>query len=81
VAVNSIYVSTILSYKYNLVLKSFSYGTQVMGHPVHCEEKYKMKHQRSCSKCLPSFAMQASARPAEESQTRFRIVNFRELAN
>jgi hypothetical protein len=34
VAVNSIYVSTILSYKYNLVLKSFSYGTQVMGHPV-----------------------------------------------
>jgi hypothetical protein len=28
-----------------------------------------MKHQRSCSKCLPSFAMQASAR----CLTRFRI--------
>jgi hypothetical protein len=35
VAVNSIYASIIPSYKYNLVLKSFSYGTQVMGHPVH----------------------------------------------
>jgi hypothetical protein len=35
VAVNSIYASIILSYKYNLVLKSFSYGTQVMGHPVY----------------------------------------------
>jgi hypothetical protein len=34
VAVNSIYASIIPSYKYNLVLKSFSYGTQVMGHPV-----------------------------------------------
>jgi hypothetical protein len=33
VAVNSIYASIIPSYKYNLVLKSFSYGTQVMGHP------------------------------------------------
>jgi hypothetical protein len=47
VAVNSIYVSTILSYKYNLVLKSFSYGTQVMGHPVYeysvrqCEVTYR----------------------------------------
>jgi hypothetical protein len=35
VAVNGIYASIIPSYKYNLVLKSFSYGTQVMGHPVH----------------------------------------------
>jgi hypothetical protein len=35
VAVNSIYASIIPSYKYNLVLKSFSYGTQVMGHPVY----------------------------------------------
>jgi hypothetical protein len=35
VAVNSIYASIIPSYKYNLVFKSFSYGTQVMGHPVH----------------------------------------------
>jgi hypothetical protein len=34
VAVNGIYASIIPSYKYNLVLKSFSYGTQVMGHPV-----------------------------------------------
>jgi hypothetical protein len=34
VAVNSIYASIIPSYKYNLVLKSFSYGTLVMGHPV-----------------------------------------------
>jgi hypothetical protein len=34
VAVNSIYASIIPSYKYHLVLKSFSYGTQVMGHPV-----------------------------------------------
>jgi hypothetical protein len=34
VAVNSIYASIIPSYKYNLVLRSFSYGTQVMGHPV-----------------------------------------------
>jgi hypothetical protein len=34
-AVNGIYASIIPSYKYNLVLKSFSYGTQVMGHPVH----------------------------------------------
>jgi hypothetical protein len=34
VAVNSIYASIIPSYKYNSVLKSFSYGTQVMGHPV-----------------------------------------------
>jgi hypothetical protein len=34
VAVYSIYASIIPSYKYNLVLKSFSYGTQVMGHPV-----------------------------------------------
>jgi hypothetical protein len=34
VVVNSIYASIIPSYKYNLVLKSFSYGTQVMGHPV-----------------------------------------------
>jgi hypothetical protein len=34
VAVNSIYASVTRSYKYNLVLKSFSYGTQVMGHPV-----------------------------------------------
>jgi hypothetical protein len=33
VAVNGIYASIIPSYKYNLVLKSFSYGTQVMGHP------------------------------------------------
>jgi hypothetical protein len=38
VAVNSIYASIIPSYKYNLVLKSFSYGTQVMGHPVHNEK-------------------------------------------
>jgi hypothetical protein len=37
VAVNSIYASIIPSYKYNLVLKSFSYGTQVMGHPVQAE--------------------------------------------
>jgi hypothetical protein len=35
VAVNSIYASIIPSYKYNLVLKSFSYGTLVMGHPVY----------------------------------------------
>jgi hypothetical protein len=35
VAVNSIYASIIPSYKYNLVLKPFSYGTQVMGHPVY----------------------------------------------
>jgi hypothetical protein len=35
VAVNGIYASIIPSYKYNLVLKSFSYGTQVMGHPVY----------------------------------------------
>jgi hypothetical protein len=35
VAVNSIYAAIIPSYKYNLVLKSFSYGTQVMGHPVY----------------------------------------------
>jgi hypothetical protein len=37
VAVNGIYASIIPSYKYNLVLKSFSYGTQVMGHPVQCK--------------------------------------------
>jgi hypothetical protein len=37
VAVNSIYAAIIPSYKYNLVLKSFSYGTQVMGHPVQDE--------------------------------------------
>jgi hypothetical protein len=30
----------------------------------------KMKHQRSCSKCLPSFAMQASVRHAQD-RTRF----------
>jgi hypothetical protein len=35
VVVKSIYASIIPSYKYNLVLKSFSYGTQVMGHPVY----------------------------------------------
>jgi hypothetical protein len=35
VAVNGIYASIIPSYKYNLVLKSFSYGKQVMGHPVY----------------------------------------------
>jgi hypothetical protein len=38
VAVNSIYASIIPSYKYNLVLKSFSYGTLVMGHPVHYKQ-------------------------------------------
>jgi hypothetical protein len=42
VAVNSIYASIIPSYKYNLVLKSFSYGTQVMGHPVQDLEKINL---------------------------------------
>jgi hypothetical protein len=40
VAVNSIYASIIPSYKYNLVLKSFSYGTQVMGHPVQADSSF-----------------------------------------
>jgi hypothetical protein len=47
VAVNSIYASIIPSYKYNLVLKSFSYGTQVMGHPVcmvFCPVSVPMPH-------------------------------------
>jgi hypothetical protein len=45
VAVNSIYASIIPSYKYNLVLKSFSYGTQVMGHPVHV---YRLRKKGAC---------------------------------
>jgi hypothetical protein len=32
--VNSTYASIIPPYKYNSVSKSFSYGTQAMGHPV-----------------------------------------------
>jgi hypothetical protein len=38
--VNSIYASIITSYKYNLVLKSFSYLTQVMEHPVQCDSSF-----------------------------------------
>jgi hypothetical protein len=49
VAVNSIYASIIPSYKYNLVLKSFSYGTQVIGHPV--QSVYK----RTCIKSPVEF--------------------------
>jgi hypothetical protein len=40
VAVNSIYASIIPSHKYNLILKSFSYGTQVMGHPVQGDSSF-----------------------------------------
>jgi hypothetical protein len=46
-AVNSIYASIIPSYKYNLVLKSFSYGTQVMGHPVQATTSGKKLHLHS----------------------------------
>jgi hypothetical protein len=37
-----------------------------------------MKHRRSCSKCLPSFATQALVRLAQKSRTRFRIHEFPE---
>jgi hypothetical protein len=55
-AVNSIYASIIPSYKYNLVLKSFSYGTQVMGHPVQlyelntlADKKITLQHNQRCT--------------------------------
>jgi hypothetical protein len=32
-----------------------------------------MKHQKACSKCLPSFAKQVSARRAQGSRVRFRM--------
>jgi hypothetical protein len=48
VAVNSIYASIIPSYKYNLVLKSFSYGTLVMGHPVHDFVEFKKVLYKLC---------------------------------
>jgi hypothetical protein len=38
-----------------------------------------MKHQRSWSKCLPSFAMQASAPCAQEGRIRFRMALFCEF--
>jgi hypothetical protein len=57
-AVNSIYASIIPSYKYNLVLKSFSYGTQVMGHPV-CNT---LGNAILCNSC--DFAGSRCARPA-----------------
>jgi hypothetical protein len=47
VAVNSIYASIIPSYKYNLVLTSFSYGTQVMGHPVQYIQECIFKMYRN----------------------------------
>jgi hypothetical protein len=43
VAVNSIYASIMPSYKYNLVLKWFSYGTQVMG--VHTRIMFRFKNK------------------------------------
>jgi hypothetical protein len=51
VAVNSIYASIIPSYKYNLVLKSFSYGTQVMGHPVHITTENSIVHTHTLHGC------------------------------
>jgi hypothetical protein len=32
-----------------------------------------MKHQKTCSKCLPSFAKQVAARRAQGSRVRFRM--------
>jgi hypothetical protein len=56
VAVNSIYASIIPSYKYNLVLKSFSYGTQVMGYPVQLRPlKLKFLKKNDVSQSLVSL--------------------------
>jgi hypothetical protein len=64
VAVNSIYASIIPSYKYNLVLKSFSYGTQVMGHPVLRATILAPSQIPLCKKVLfDSFAAQPPYSP------------------
>jgi hypothetical protein len=68
VAVNSIYASIIPSYKYNLVLKSFSYGTLVMGHPVQNEGNKNIQFLRFLFKKVFRFIKLHSTGTARQNE-------------